>query len=94
MLPLFRVQLTQVDATATEQKIGVEIGLTHSTRTMILEAVEALTDSVDDFTDGLLRAQLSSAWMAVKTPFVIEGSDRLYVIHSMTPVSTNRCDRG
>ena len=53
---------------------------------VLLEAAEDLTDSVDDFTDGLSRAQLSTTWIHERAHFVIEGEDRLYVVHSMTPV--------
>ena len=83
---LFRLHITKVDATATELKVGVQVGLAHSTQIVLLEAAEDLTDSVDDFTDGLSRAQLSTTWIHERAPFVIEGEDRLYVVHSMTPV--------
>ena len=84
---MFRIHLTQVDAMATDAKVGVNIGLTHSTQILLLESVErvdTLTDSFEDFTAGLSKAQLSHVWTHEPVPIVIEGSDRLFIITSIT----------
>ena len=85
MLPLVRIHLTQVDAMATDAKVGVNISLTHSTQILLLESVETLTGSFEDFTAGLSNSQLSHVWTHESVPIVIEGSDRWFIISSITP---------
>ena len=82
---MFRIHLTQVDAMATDAKVGVNISLTHSTQILLLESVDTLTDSFEDFTAGLSKAQLSNVWTHEPVPIVIEKSDRLFIITSITP---------
>ena len=79
---MFRIHLTQVDAMATDAKVGVNISLTHSTQILLLKSVDTLTDSFEDFTAGLSKAQLSNVWTHEPVPIVIEGSDRLFIITS------------
>ena len=83
---MFRIHLTQVDAMATDAKVGVNISLTHSTQILLLKSVDTLTDSFEDFTAGLSKAQLSNVWTHEPVPIVIEGSDRLFIITSIIPV--------
>ena len=80
---MFRINLTQVDAMATDAKVGVNISLTHSTQILLLESVDTLTDSFEDFTAGLSKAQLSHVWTHEPVPIVIEGSDQLFIITFM-----------
>ena len=42
MIPLVRIHLTQVDAMATDAKVGVNISLTHSTQILLLKSVDTL----------------------------------------------------
>ena len=84
---MFRIHLTQVDAMATDAKVGVNISLTHSTQILLLKSVDTLTDSFEDFTAGLSKAQLSHVWTHEPVPIVIEGSDRLFIITSIHPSS-------
>ena len=65
---MFRIHLTQVDAMATDAKVGVNISLTHSTQILVLKSVDTLTDSFEDFTAGLSNSQLSNVWTHEAVP--------------------------
>ena len=47
MAPLVRIHLTQVDAIATDAKVGVNLSLTHSTQILLLKSVDTL--QAEDF---------------------------------------------
>ena len=89
---LYRVNLTHIKASAAERGVGVEVCMSYTTETRILEASPDLTDSYEDFVAGLKRAQMSAQmsaeWVAGSAPLIVEGEDSMYIIHSVERYTT------